>query len=249
MNLKNKTIIVTGAGGGMGKETVKLLLEKDANVIGCDLQVDSLEAFSENDQFLVYEGDLLKEDAVQHLFQTAADNFGSIDGLANIMGIAQSATPIDEISLEKYNQIMDVNMTSVFLTCREATAYMKRQGRGRIVNIGSVSATRPRSGLQAYVASKGAVESFSKALALELAPSHINVNVLHPGPADTSMLGQFTGDGEDVDEKKKEVFEKSVPLGRLLKPRDIANSICFLLSDEAQMITGDVLHVDGGRNI
>lgn len=249
MNLHNKTIIVTGAGGGMGKATVTLLLEKGANVVGCDLHASSLEVFKDDDRFIAYEGNLLDEATVVQLFQQAADHFGSVDGLANILGIAQSATPIEEISLEQFHKIMDVNMTSVFLTCREAAKYMKKEEKGKIVNIGSVSATRPRAGLQAYVASKGAVETFSKALALELAPNHINVNVLHPGPADTSMLGQFSGDGENVDDTKKEVFEKSVPLGRLLQPKDIANSIAFLLSDDAEMITGTVLHVDGGRNI
>lgn len=249
MTLQNKTMIVTGASGGMGKATTSLLLEAGANVVGCDLNTDALDAFKDTDRFLAFQGNLLEEDTAKKLFQKALDQFGSVDGLANILGIAQSATPIDEISLDRYQQLMDVNMTSVFLTCREAAKYMKPQEKGKIVNIGSVSTTRPRPGLQAYVASKGAVESFTKTLAIELAPYHINVNVLHPGPADTAMLGQFSGDGDNVDETKKEVFEKSVPLGRLLKPNDIANSVKFLLSDEAEMVTGTVLHVDGGRNI
>src|SRR5699024_4881500 len=174
---------------------------------------------------------------------------GGVDGLANILGIAQSAAPIDEVSFDHYDKLMDINMGSVFLTCREAAKYMKAQEAGKIVNIGSVATTRPRPGLQAYVASKGAVETFSKALALELAPHQINVNVLHPGPADTSMLGQFSGEGSNVAEDRKEIFEKSVPLGKLLQPKNIADTVAFLLSEEAEMITGSVLHVDGGRSI
>ncbi|GGB57931.1 alcohol dehydrogenase [Lentibacillus populi] len=249
MTLQGKTVIVTGAGGGMGKAAVALLLEEGANVVGCDLNTDLLDEFKGRTDFVEYNGNLLEEETVHQVFKETFERFGSIDGLANILGIAQSAASIEDCSLNDYRKIMDVNMTSIFLTCREAAKYMKKQQQGKIVNVGSVSTTRPRPGLQCYVASKGAVESFSKALALELAAYHINVNILHPGPSDTNMLGQFSADSVNVDDTKKEVFEKSVPLGRLLKPMDIAQSVKFLLSDETNMVTGAVLHVDGGRNI
>ncbi|WP_249870401.1 SDR family NAD(P)-dependent oxidoreductase [Oceanobacillus saliphilus] len=249
MTVKGKTILVTGAGGGMGKATVELLLENGANVVGCDLNTDSLAPFVGQENFMAYKGNLLDEETVEKAFKTSSERFGSIDGLVNIAGIAQPATPINEVSLQEFHKIMDINLTMTFLTCREAARYMKGNKSGKIVNVGSVSATRPRPGLQAYVASKGAVETFTKALALELAPFHINVNILHPGPADTTMLGQFAAAGAKVEDTKKEIFEKSVPLGRLIQPNDIANSIKFLLSEEANMITGTILHVDGGRNI
>ncbi|MEN1968695.1 SDR family oxidoreductase [Lentibacillus sp. N15] len=249
MSFEDKTFIVTGAGGGMGKETVKLLLDQGANVACCDLHINTLTEYEENDKLIAFEGDLLDEDAVKNIFKKTAHQFGNIDGLVNLAGIAQRATPIEEVSLDEWHKIMDINMTMMFLTCREASAYMRKKNEGSIVNVGSVSATRPRPGLQSYVASKGAVEAFSKALALELAPNHINVNVLHPGPSDTTMLGQFSAEGANVDDTRKQIFEKSVPLGKLLKPENIAHSIKYLLSDEAKMITGAVLHVDGGRNI
>ncbi|MFA1818875.1 SDR family NAD(P)-dependent oxidoreductase [Virgibacillus oceani] len=249
MGVKNKTFLVTGANGGMGKATVDLLLKENANVAGCDLRTDTLREYEENSNFIAFQGDLTDEKTVKEIFQKTKDRFGSIDGLANIAGIAQSATPIDEVSLEEWHKIMDINMTMMFLTCRQASIYMKEKKQGSIVNVGSVSVTRPRPGLQSYVASKGAVEAFSKALALELAPDQINVNVLHPGPSDTEMLGQFSAEGANMDDTKKDIFEKSVPLGRLLKPEDIAHSIKYLLSEEANMMTGSVLHVDGGRNI
>lgn len=249
MTLKNKAFLVTGANGGMGKATVDLLLKENANVVGCDLQTDRLLEYDQNRHFTAFQGDLTNEKTVKEMFQKAKDTFGSIDGLANIAGMAQSATPIDEVSLDEWHKIMDINMTMMFLTCREASIYMKKKEKGSIVNVGSVSVTRPRPGLQSYVASKGAVEAFSKALALELAPNHINVNVLHPGPSDTTMLGEFSAAGANVDDTKKDIFESSIPLGKLLKPEDIAHSIKYLLSDEAKMITGSVLHVDGGRNI
>lgn len=248
MTLQGKTVIVTGAGGGMGKATVDLLLDQGANVVACDLHTNSLDEFKDRTGFMAYEGNILEENNVHHIFKETVDRFGSVDGLANVLGVAQRATSIDDCSLDDYRKIMDVNMTSVFLTCREAALHMKKQRQGKIVNIGSVATTRPRSGLQCYIASKGAVESFSKALAIELAFYQINVNVLHPGPANTNMLGEFSNTDSNVD-INKEVFEKSVPLGRLLEPTDIAQSIKFLLSEEANMITGTVLHVDGGRNI
>lgn len=247
--MDGKTIIVTGANGGMGQATVETLLDVGAKVVGCDLHVDQLEKFMPNERFYAVAGNLIDEAPVQGAFQTAKDRFGSVDGLVNILGIAQQATPIEDVTVDDYYDIIDTNMTTIFLTCREAAKYMKKQQSGKIVNVGSVATTRPRPGLQAYVASKGAVESFSKALALELAPDKINVNILHPGPANTTMLGEFTEEGGNVDATKKEIFEKSVPLGRLIEPKDIASSIKYLLSDDAAMVTGTILHVDGGRNI
>lgn len=249
MDLTNKTVIVNGAGGGMGKETVSLLLKMGANVIGCDLDVSALEVFQNSPNFFPFKGNMLEEATVQKVFEKAKLKYGEINGLVNVLGVAQHATAIEKVTLAEYDKIMDVNLKSVFLACREAAKYMKKQKSGKIVNIGSVSTTRPRPGLQAYVASKGAVESFTKALALEMAPDGVNVNVLHPGPADTSMLSQFAEEGANVDDVKKSVFEDSVPLGRLIQPQDIAQSILFLLSEQATMVTGAVLHVDGGRNI
>src|SRR5699024_852217 len=186
---------------------------------------------------------------VKDLFEIAVKKFGQIDGLINTARIAQSATPIEQVSLTDWHRLMDIIMSMIFLTCREVAIHMKKGKNVTIVNVGSVSTTRPRPGLQAYIASKGAVESFSKALALELAPDNIRVNTLHPGPCDTNMLGQFAGKDADIDEMKDTVFKQSIPLGTLLTPNDIAQSAKFLLSDESSMVTGGVFHVDGGRSV
>lgn len=249
MSMQNKTIIVTGAGGGMGKEIVRVLLENGANVAGYDINTDNLSEFKTDDHFLSGDGNLLDEAMVKGNVDKVLNKFGTIDGLVNAAGIAQSSTPIEKVSLSEWHKMMDVNMTMIFLMCREVAVHMKENKSGSIVNIGSVSATRPRPGLQSYIASKGAVESFSKALALELAPENIRVNILHPGPCDTNMLGQFAGKDANIDEMKDNVFKKSVPLGELLTPNDIAQSAKFLLSDESGMVTGSVLHVDGGRSV
>ncbi|WP_113928375.1 SDR family NAD(P)-dependent oxidoreductase [Bacillus sp. P14.5] len=248
MQLQDKSIVVTGAGGGMGLAVVKLLLEKGAKVIASDLNTQELDSI-QSDQLAVYEGDMLDEPFVQYVFAEGNARFGSISGLVNAAGIAQKATPIEDVTLDEWNRLVNVNTTLLFLTCKEAAIYMKQQGYGSIINVASISAVRPRPGLQAYIASKGGAESFTRALAIELAAHQVRVNTVHPGPCDTNMLEQFAAEGTDIDEVKDTIFKQSVPLGKLLKPTDIAHSIAFLLSDEAEMITGATLNIDGGRGI
>ncbi|WKA51753.1 SDR family oxidoreductase [Planococcus liqunii] len=246
--LKEKVIAVTGAGGGMGKTVVENLLADGAIVIGLDINTDELNSI-ENENFSAKNIDLLDEASINEAFKEIYTDFKKLDGLVNIAGIAQAGKPITEVALSEWQKLIDINATAVFLTNREAVRYMKVSNNGSIINIGSVSVTRPRPGLQSYVASKGAVEAFSKALALETAPFNIRVNVLHPGPADTQMLGQFTSPKTGDVELNKEVFAESVPLGRLISPADISSTVLHLLTDGAQIITGAVIHVDGGRSI
>src|SRR5699024_9265783 len=170
---------------GMGKAIVQLLLQDGANVIGCDINSNTLAEYKSNEHFVSIECNLLDEPKVKDAFEKAVKQFGEIDGLVNAAGIAQSYTPIEEVSLKDWHHMMDINITIIFLTCREAAIYMKQNQKGSIVNVGSVSTTSPRPGLQAYIASKGAVESFSKALALELAPENISVTTLHHVPCGT----------------------------------------------------------------
>ncbi|MBL4952772.1 glucose 1-dehydrogenase [Neobacillus sp. YIM B02564] len=246
MRLENEVFVVTGAQGGMGKETVKRFLEEGAIVVAVDLNVDGVE---ESDQLLPIAADLTKEEEVTNVFSTAVANFNRIDGLVNLAGIAQPATPIEEVSLADWEKIIRVNATAPFLTCRAAVPYMKKNRGGVIVNIASISMVRPRPGLNAYIASKGALVSFTQALAIELAEYGIRVNVVNPGPADTDMLGGFTAKEQDFEIIKESVFKKSVPMGRLIEPIDIANSLVYLCSKEASIVTGAVLNVDGGRGI
>lgn len=246
MRLKGLSFIITGAGGGMGAETVKRFREEGANVAAIDLRAAVEE---QDDSFLSIAADLTNEAVVIKLFQQVNEKFGKIDGLVNLLGIAQAAIPIDEVTLSDWNKIMNVNITSIFLTCRQAAVHMKKQREGVIANIASISMVRPRPGLNAYIASKGAVVSLSQALAIELAEYNIRVNVVNPGPADTKMLGQFAATGSVQADVKEAVFRKSVPLGKLIQPIDIANALVYLCSNEAAMVTGEVLNVDGGRGL
>ena len=191
----------------------------------------------------------MDEEKIADIFADVHAQYGRIDGLVNAIGIAQSSAPIEEVSLEQWHKLMDINATSLFITTKEAVKYMKPQRTGSIITISSISAVRPRPGLQAYIASKGAAESFTRAMAIELAPFSIRANTIHPGPSNTNMLGQFAGQGADVDAVKLDMFKQSVPLGELIEPDDIAHSVLYLLSDGAKMVTGATLNVDGGRGL
>ncbi|MFJ7737715.1 SDR family NAD(P)-dependent oxidoreductase [Lysinibacillus sp. NPDC097287] len=248
MAVEQQVVIVTGAGGGMGQAILKHLLEQGKIVVGLDLSVTSL-AHLEGDALQIYDLNVLNENKVNDVFQSVYDKYGRIDGLVNALGIAQAATPIEDVSIDEWNRLMDVNVKSLFITTKAVVPYMKVRKKGAIVTIASISAVRPRPGLQAYIASKGAAESFSRGLAIELAPHQIRVNTIHPGPADTQMLSQFTAAGANVEQTKQDVFVQSVPLGRLVDPTDIAGAVGYLLSDAASMVTGTTLHVDGGRGL
>ncbi|MEK5333141.1 SDR family NAD(P)-dependent oxidoreductase [Lysinibacillus sp. FSL W8-0992] len=248
MAVAQQVIIVTGAGGGMGKAIIQGLLEQGNIVIGIDLSVASLTNLA-HESLQTYEVNVLQEESIQAITKEVFAKYGQIDGLVNALGIAQAATPIEQVTMDDWNRLMDVNVKSLFITTKAVVPYMKERKKGSIVTIASISAVRPRPGLQAYIASKGAAESFTRGLAIELASHQIRVNTIHPGPANTQMLAQFTADGADTEQTKHDVFIQSVPLGRLVDPTDIAGAVNYLLSDAATMVTGTTLHVDGGRGL
>ncbi|MDM5247557.1 MULTISPECIES: glucose 1-dehydrogenase [unclassified Lysinibacillus] len=248
MAVEQQVIIVTGAGGGMGKAIIQEQLAKGNVVVGLDLSVASLTDLAQ-DALQCFEVNVLQEERVNDICKQVIDKYGRIDGLVNALGIAQAATPIEQVTMDEWNRLMDVNVKSLFITTKAVVPYMKERQKGSIVTIASISAVRPRPGLQAYIASKGAAESFTRAMAIELAPFQIRVNTIHPGPADTQMLGQFAAQGADIEQTKQNVFVQSVPLGRLVNPSDIAGAVNYLLSDDASMVTGTTLHVDGGRGL
>ncbi|PIJ97137.1 SDR family NAD(P)-dependent oxidoreductase [Lysinibacillus sphaericus] len=248
MATKPKVIVVTGAGGGMGRAIIEEQLKQGNLVIGLDLSITALSNLT-HDSLQCFEVNVLQDERVNAIFQEIFNKYGRMDGLVNALGIAQAATPIEQVTMDDWNRLMDVNVKSLFITTKAVVPFMKKQQKGSIVTIASISAVRPRPGLQAYIASKGAAESFTRGLAIELAPDQIRVNTIHPGPADTQMLGQFAAQGADVEQTKQSVFVQSVPVGRLVKPSDIAGAVSYLLSDAASMVTGTTLHVDGGRGL
>ncbi|REJ10299.1 SDR family NAD(P)-dependent oxidoreductase [Halobacillus trueperi] len=251
MNFQNKNVVVTGANGGMGQVITKRFLEEGAKVAALDLHVDEVKKWKNEygDQFEVISANLTEEIEVREAIGKATEFLESISILVNTLGIAQPATPIDEVEVADWDRLLAVNTTSLFLINKEVVKGMKEQRAGVITNVASIAAERPRPGLNAYVTSKGGALAFTKALAIELAEYKIRVNAINPGPSDTSMLGKFSPEGGDVDQVKEDTFKKSVPLGELVTPEDIAEAAMYLSSDGARMVTGSVLNVDGGRGL
>ena len=181
------------------------------------------------------------------MLQRAIDRFGKLDVLFNNAGVPQSFTPLEESSDELFQKIIDVNIRGVFNGCRAAIPHMKASGGGVILNTASTAGIRPRPGLAIYNASKAAVISLTKTLALELAPHHIRVVSICPVATDTPMLPEFMG-GKDEPEARQR-FIATIPWGRLNRPEDLARAAVFLASAEADMVTGTAFEVDGGRDI
>ena len=158
-------------------------------------------------------------------------------------GAGHSAGPADEVDEAMFDRIFDVNVKGLYFGIVHAVPVLKKRGGGVIISTASTAAVRPRPGLAWYAASKGAVVTATKSLALELAPHRIRVNAINPVAGDTPMLKEFMGDGEAI----RRQFIASIPLGRLSTPRDIANAALYLASDEASLVTGICMEVDGGR--
>ncbi len=179
-------------------------------------------------------------------FKAVRAKWGEIDILVNNAGIGHKPQPLDTLSEEAFDRILAINAKSVFLTAREIVPAMKAKKRGAILNIASTGGVSPRPNLTWYNASKGWMITATRAMAVELAPFGIRVNAINPVAGETPLLATFMG--EDTPEIRAK-FLASIPIGRFSTPQDIAAAACFLCSDEASMITGVALEVDGGRCI
>ncbi|WP_144462357.1 SDR family NAD(P)-dependent oxidoreductase [Siminovitchia fortis] len=251
--LKGRTAIVTGAGSGMGKAIAHLFAKQGANVTIADINDESAKTTADtaaHQRVQTIQADVASESDVDSLVSKTVAAYGGLDIVVNCAGVPQSFTSIEELTMEQWDAIMNVNSKSIFLMAKYAVPFMKKQKSGSIVNIASIAGIRARPGLNAYCASKGAAIMLTKALALELAPYQIRVNVINPGPANTPMIGQFlVGDETDKKEGVKRIFQDSVPLGMLIEPEDIAQGALYLASDLSKAVTGEVLNIDGGRGI
>jgi 3-oxoacyl-[acyl-carrier protein] reductase len=251
--LNGKTAIVTGAGSGMGKAIAQAFANEGANVTFADLNYESAKTAASStglNRVQAIQADVTNDLDVASLVNQTLEAYHGLDIVINCAGVPQSFTSIEELTLEQWDLIMNVNTKSIFLTSKYAVPIMKQQKSGSIVNIASIAGIRARPGLNAYCASKGAVIMLTKALALELAPFNIRVNAINPGPADTPMIGKFlVGDEDQKEERMKKIFQDSVPLGRLIQPEDIAQGALYLASDLAKIVTGEILNIDGGRGI
>ena len=248
MRLKDKTAIVTGAGSGFGKGIAMRFAKEGARVGVIDINAETAREVASqigNSAFAM-EADVSIDGDVSRMVQEALDRWGQLDILVNNAGTTHRNQPMTEVTEEEYERIFAVNVKSVYLSARHVVPVMKKQGFGVILNVASTAGVRPRPGLVWYNTSKGAMMTATKAMAIELAGEKIRVNAINPVAGETGMLHLFMG--EDTPEKRAQ-FISSIPLGRLSLPEDMANAALFLCSDEAEMITGLCMEVDGGRCI
>lgn len=246
MRLENKVAVVTGAASGFGEGIARRFAEEGARVVVADLNGAGAEAVARSigEGAVAFTGDVTRRADVEAMIATATKTFGGIDILVNNAGATHRNGPMLDVTEEAFDRIFAVNVKSIFLSTRVVVPLMTRGG--VIINTASTAGLRPRPGLTWYNASKGAVITATKSMAVELAPKRIRVNCLCPVAGETAMLADFMG--EDTPEMRAK-FVASVPLGRLSTPRDIANAALYLASDEAAFITGVALEVDGGRCI
>jgi len=243
--LKDNVAIVTGAGRGIGRAIALSLAAHGAHVIVNDINVQNARGVAEEIQqrgtkALVAQADVTDEKQVQKMVADGFDQFSRIDILVNNAGIIQTG-PVTSISPEAWDKVMAVNLKGVFLCCKAVFPAMIAQRRGRIINIASVAGKRGGGllGNSCYGASKGGVIAFTKGIAREGAPHNINVNAITPALTDTDMTGGLTP-------QERDTIIQMVPLRRAGKPEDIAAAVCFLASDNAAFITGEIMDVDGG---
>ncbi len=252
MPLHGQVAVITGAGSGFGRATALRFAREGARVLAADVNEAAARETAEmiraaGGEAQPHRVDVGRGAEVQAMIQAAADRWKRLDILFNNAGSPQSPLPTDEITEKFWDRLMAVNVKGVFLGTKYAIPVMKRQGRGCIINTASTMGVRARPQYAAYVTSKGAVILFTRSVALELAPHKIRANVIAPAAADTPMLTQFFSG--KTREEARTAFLPSIPLGRLIEADDVAKAALYLASDLAEMITGHVLEVDGGRAI
>ncbi|WP_096695799.1 SDR family oxidoreductase [Polaromonas sp. AER18D-145] len=255
MRLQDKSIIVTGSGGGIGEGIAKRLAAEGAKVIVNDINTvlgekvvaDIVKAGGTASFFAA---DVTKTAEVKALVAAAVQRYGKLDVMVNNAGWTHRNQPALETTEEEFDRCYAINVKSIYLSTIHATPVFRAQGSGSFINIASTAGVRPRPGLTWYNGSKGAVITTSKSLAAELGPDNIRVNCINPvfNP-DTALSTQFAGGtvtGPEG-EARRAKFLSSIPLGRFSTALDVANAALYLASDEAAFISGVCLEVDGGR--
>ncbi|WP_187429538.1 4-formylbenzenesulfonate dehydrogenase TsaC1/TsaC2 [Roseobacter fucihabitans] len=248
MRLTGKTAIVTGGASGFGAGIVRKFTAEGARVMIADINPTTARDLADQmgDHALACTVDVSDGASVDAMAQTAMTTWGHVDILVNNAGVTHLPTPLEDVSEEDFDRVVAINIKSVYLTARALVPHMKIRGAGCLLNIASTAGLSPRPRLNWYNASKGWMITASKTMAVELAPSGVRVNALCPVAGETPLLKSFMG--EDTPEMRAK-FLATIPLGRFSTPQDMGNAACFLCSDEASMITGTALEVDGGRCI
>lgn len=247
--LDSRVAIVTGAASGFGAEISRHYAREGAKVVVADLNEDGAKAVAAElgASAIAVKCDVAKRADIDKLVAAAIKKFGTVDIVVNNAGYTHKNRPMLEVDEATFDRMFDVNVKSIFLMMHAVVPEMRKNGKGVIINIGSVSGIRPRPGLVWYSASKAAANLMSKALAVELGPDNIRVNAICPVMSPTGMIADFMGMPDTPENRSK--FVGNIPLGRLATPTDIAKAALYLASEQADFITGIELPVDGGRAV
>jgi 2-deoxy-D-gluconate 3-dehydrogenase len=245
-DLEDRVFVVTGGSRGIGLEIAKMLLDQKANVVICGRKPEGLEAASHalnaGAKLKTAAAHIAKEEDIDRLFQTAMAAFGRIDGLVNNVGM-NIVTSVVDADPGLWNKIIDSNLNGTFLCSRKAGQIMREQKSGKIVSISSIAGRRSAPFMGIYGIAKAGVEMMTKVLAQELAPFNIQVNAVAPCMVRTKFSEPFWSN--------KDIYEqiiKSIPLGRIAEPADVALPVLFLCSEASNFVTGQTIMVDGGAS-
>ncbi|HEX8233585.1 MAG TPA: glucose 1-dehydrogenase [Caulobacteraceae bacterium] len=246
--LQGKTAIVTGGASGFGEGIVRRFAQEGAQVVIADFNGEAAEALAGalGEAHLAVRTDVAREADVEALAERARELTGCLDILVNNAGVGHTPQPMEGLSEAEFDRIFAVNCKAIYLAARHVVPVMKAQGGGAILNVASTGGVSPRPNLTWYNASKGWVITATRAMAIELAAAQVRVNAINPVAGETPLLKTFMG--ADTPEVRAK-FLASIPLGRFSTPADMGAAAAFLCSDDASMITGVAMEVDGGRCI
>ena len=251
MNLKDKVVVITGAGSGIGKATAKLFGKHGAQVVVSDVNPDAARKVA--DEILMEDGkastqttDVTQPEHVESLIESTIEKYGKLDVLVNNAGIGgkQQAKTADHTD-EDWHNVIAVNQTGVFHCMKKGIGQMLKQGHGNIVNVASLAGLRASGNNLAYSASKFAVVGMTKSAALEYGRKNIRINAVCPGFTHSALLDQLLSVSPDMGDKLK----RFIPMGRFGEAEEIAEAICWLASDNSKFITGQTITLDGGNSL
>ena len=246
MRLKNKIAIITGSASGFGKGIAKKFSEEGAKLIMVDINSKLLKKVSNSLSQDYFVADVSKSSDFKSLKNFAYKKYGNIDIIVNNAGVTHKPKFMESVNEKDFNKVFNINAKSVYYCAKYFLPKMKKNRKGVILNVASTAGISPRPKLNWYNASKGWMITATKAMAIELATFNVRVNAIAPVAGLTPLLKSFMGGNTP---KKKRSFLSTIPIGRFSTPEDMGNAACFLCSDEAGMITGTILEVDGGRCI
>lgn len=252
MRLQGKTAVITGGASGFGAGIVRRFLAEGASVLIADINgsaaADLSVTLNENAEGRAHsvEVDVSDNDSVASMSQKATEVLGEIDIVVNNAGITHLPQWMETVDEAEFDRVFAVNAKSVYLTARHFVPAMKQRESGVILNVASTAGVSPRPRLSWYNSSKGWMITATKSMAVELAPFGIRVNAINPVAGETPLLKSFMG--EDTPEVRAK-FLSTIPLGRFSQPDDMGAAACYLCSDDASMVTGVAMEVDGGRCI